>query len=255
MGSEDANYGALGLCRWDTVEKRPVCIQRSMLQVIHADPQLLLVHIAIPSFPLLVAVAHAPHSGKGKHIQLHWWRKLQQHLTQHACGNSIVFLIDANVQATYDPPHVGTLGSSEDSEIAEAFAHILRTQELQLTNTIEAIHNGKITTWTSNDGTTSTCIDYIAIPLQWTGFSLHSYIDDMLDSGAGGIDHSAVCLQVAGAIVAKSRPDRRRTFDRNKIANATDAQRQDFYRAWPVIPWTTHPRHMRICSIRKSTRG
>lgn len=43
---------------------KPIHLHRSMIQVLHCTAQLLMTHIALPSMPLLIIVAHAPHSGQ-----------------------------------------------------------------------------------------------------------------------------------------------------------------------------------------------
>ena len=197
-------------------------------------------HIALPFMPLLIIVAHAPHSGQGQ-LQITWWKQIQDLLNKHGGGNNIILLIDANVQATYDLPHVGELGESESSEAAQEFGDLLRMKELQLPSTFANVHDGDTTTWTSNDGLLSKCLDYIGIPLTWSGFALSSWVDSSIDSGAGGIDHSAVCLQVSGTILSGSDQHAKIAFDRNKIASATPDQWEAFYHHWPDVPWTTPP--------------
>ncbi len=219
----------------------PLHLSRSLLQVLHEDPQLLLVHADIPHFPILFVVAHAPHTGKGKAQQRSWWNQLQKLLLQHGAKSHKVLLIDANTQLAIDPPHVGRNGQVEPTGAAQDFGQILVQQELFVPLTFPELHVGSHQTWTSNDGLHSTCIDYIAVPLDWTGFWMQSRIFEHIDSGAGGIDHRAIGLHLQGTIMTQPPPKKQRTFDRDKIAKATDTQWKEFYQALPSIPWCHGP--------------
>lgn len=58
---------------------------------------------------------------------------------------------------------------------------------------------------------------------------------------AGGIDHTAVCLEV-DALFGRHNPSTPRPrYDRQKIQQATEQQWRSFYKSWPQIPWTTDP--------------
>lgn len=70
---------------------------------------------------------------------------------------------------------------------------------------------------------------------------MQSYVEADIHAGAGGIDHTAVCLEV-DALFGRHQPAATRPrYDRQKIQQATEQQWRDFYKSWPHVPWTTDP--------------
>ena len=224
-----------------TKDKEPLCFRREQFQVTCSDPQFLIINAEIENLPLTFAVAHAPNQGHGEQKVLQWWERFKRQIQKVDRNRQIILLIDANTQVTECEPCIGSYGAPEATAEIHQYVQLLKDFDLFCPSTYENMHKGASATWTSNDGQTSRRIDYIAIPSSWKDTQLQSYVDYDIHAGAGGIDHSAVCLEMQGLLC---RPLKRRhsvQFDRSKLAHATDDQWRSFFDNWPQQEWEMDP--------------
>ena len=224
-----------------TKDNAPLHFRREQFQVTCSDPQFLILNAEIENLPLTFAVAHAPNQGHGGNKIQQWWKRFKKELQNIARNRQIVLMIDANTQVTECEPCIGSYGSPEATVDIHPYVHLLQDFDLFCPSTFENIHHGDTTTWTSNDGQTSRRIDYIAIPLSWRDTHLQSYVDYDIHAGAGGIDHSAVCLEIHGLFCRPLRRKHPTQFDRSKIASATEDQWREFFDNWPQQGWEVDP--------------
>ena len=222
-------------------DEEGLCFRRQQFQVIHAEPQLLIIACDLHEQKLLFVVGHAPHQGHGMEQVSTWWTSLTHYLERHSNGRNILVCIDANARPEKMQPHVGPLGEHEGGPTGAAFTTFLQRHDLFLPSTFTEHHEGPSHTWCSNDAQKTARIDFIAIPLAWRHLALHSRVNHSLDSGIAGLDHKAVTLHIQG-IWGKPEPDRHRIrFDRDKISQATPEIWKHFFDNWPSIPWTVDP--------------
>ena len=185
-------------------------------------------------------VAHAPHSGATSQQRERWWQELHHELGKAHPGRQLVIFIDANTQVPHVTPYTGKVDAMEDDNAT----HLLECMQrfaLFAPSTFEQYHQGDSTTWQSNDARHAKRIDYILVPQIWSTLKLSSYVEPNIHAGAGGIDHTAVCLEV-GALFGRHVPATQRPrYDRQKIQQATEKQWRAFYNSWPHVSWTTDP--------------
>ena len=236
-----------------TTFDHPVYWHREQMQVLHVTSQVLIVSVTLPFLELLCCVAHAPHTGsQGQQLQ-YWWTQLQELLQRYLHRRHLVLMIDANADPIPDDTHVGWY--QHKSRPKQRFGDHLWTNIVQyfsllLPSRYEQWHEGEGTTWISNDGLKQARDDYIAIPMTWSGFHLHSLVDMFLDSGTQGLDHRAVRLRIRGVLQGEVRPHRKATIDREAIRTATKDEWTHFFADWPSVPWdtdvTTHAASVRM---------
>ena len=171
-------------------------LQKSHVQIIHADPRRLLARIDSPALQCHVFSAHAPQSGRSREERKCWWQETQDILQTHCKDNQLVVLIDANAKS--GPKLAPIVFDRDDASSAntEFFRALLQAQNLCLPCTSQ-IHCGPISTWTSPDGTSSHRIDFVAVPQLWIPCCKHSSVISDFDLGNAHDDHQVVGLQIA----------------------------------------------------------
>ena len=176
-------------------KKQPRYLKAQHFQVCHKDPQRLVVKCQAELLTCWILVAHAPHSGHTRAVRQQWWEQTDCVIDTFGDGLPWIWLIDANAEAG-DADDITVfardLASSANTDLFKA---CLLRNGLCLPSTM-ACHEGPRSTWTSPDGTTNHCIDYVAIPYAWKAYCTYSCVIDTLDLCTTNEDHKAVGVQL-----------------------------------------------------------
>ena len=174
---------------------RPRHLKVQHFQVCHKDPQRLIVRCQAELLTCWILVAHAPHSGHARSARQQWWEQTDHLIDTYGDGMPWIWLIDANAEAgDWDDTTVfdSDLPTSVNTEL---FRSCLHRHELCLPSTLPC-HTGTRSTWTSPDGVSHHCIDYVVIPRSWRWFCTYSSVIDTIDLGTINDDHNAVGIQM-----------------------------------------------------------
>ena len=144
----------------------------SHFQVVHYDPQRLLVRCDADLLSFWVLACHAPHSGHPGAVRDAWWATTTHILEEYHDSDALFVLADANAEpGAFDGRTVLKKGFPSSAN-TQAFREILDMYELVLPATSD-IHYGSNNTWTHCSGRTQHCIDHIAVPRTWLGRCTH----------------------------------------------------------------------------------
>ena len=174
---------------------RPCYIQKSHVQVVHADPRRLLVRLAHPCIDCHICVLHAPQSGRPFQERRDWWAETNQILHVHTGSVSLYVLIDANAKTGRSCEAIVFDKDDHCSANTEFLREFLQERGLCLPCTSH-IHQGADHTWTAPDGQTQHRIDFVAIPTTELSFCTHSCVVEHFDIGNSHEDHRASALQL-----------------------------------------------------------
>jgi len=116
---------------------------------------------------------------------------LSNFLDEHPC----FWMMDANAEPGVADNCTVFQRGLRSSRNTELWRRCLRTFEMCLPSTT-CIHQGDRDTWTSIDGTTTHCLDYIAIPMTWLSSCKWSQVLHELDLATSRDDHQAVGIQL-----------------------------------------------------------
>ena len=149
--------------------------------------------------------------------------------------------IDAN--AHFDTEHlpmVGSCGLEERANFAgECFTRLLAAIQGMLPTTFADCHSGETGTWHSNaNGEVARC-DYFILPQTICLAQVCTYPNSCIDSGAKGLDHVPLALDLEIHQMA-SRSVRRPSFDRNALQKADKAELERIFANPPKCPWGMH---------------
>ena len=243
--TSEATAGHGGVEIW-LLRKHPkteeILFAKEHVQVLVATSELLILKAKCKGVELLLFTAHAPHTGATKDDQLHFWNAMRMQLKPWICKyKHFIGGMDAN--AHFDaprPPFVGECGLEANANVAaEHFLELLDDIEGFLPSTYEEFHHGATGTWCSNaNGMVSRC-DYFILPQVWRDSELQTYPNPHIDSGAKGVDHVPLALELTLVAEAdKHRPAR--TFDRKKLQMATEDDLKAVFQHPPQCGWTMH---------------
>ena len=167
----------------------------SHFQVVHYDPQRLLVRCDADLLSFWVLACHAPHSGHPGAVRDAWWATTTHILEEYHDSDALFVLADANAEpGAFDGRTVLKKGFPSSAN-TQAFREILDMYELVLPATSD-IHYGSNNTWTHCSGRTQHCIDHIAVPRTWLGRCTHSQVLEEYDLATMHDDHKPVALQM-----------------------------------------------------------
>lgn len=175
--------------------KKPYFFKAQCFQVSYKDPQRLIVKCQAEVLTCWILVAHAPHSGHLRSTRQQWWDQTDQLIDEFGDGAPWIWLIDANAEAGDADAvavHASGLPASANTEF---FRNSLHRNGLCLPSTMSC-HTGPRHTWTSPDGSTQHCIDYVVVPCDWRSSCTFSMVIDTLDLCALNEDHKAVGVQI-----------------------------------------------------------
>lgn len=218
----------------------PLKFERNLIHVVCAEKEILIAKYNLPGLKISFIVAHAPHSGHNAQHITQWWRGLTEKIAQWCLHTHAVVMIDANSDVHGDPPYSGSLQHSNRdlSRTGDhALAKMLQRHMLWAPSTFEDLHRGQTTTWTANDMTKNARNDFILLPLEWKEFEVGSYPILQLDSGVGGLDHTAVGVHIHGWFHTAPTDRRQIHWDRESLSRASEETWEKFFSEWPAIPW------------------
>ena len=217
--------------------------------VLHADPHLLVVSLNILGSKTICVVGHAPHRGH-THLDIQkWWHNCKGTLSPYKTGFRHLWFLDANANLDRFSPFTGSFGAANFDEGGHGFLDICQHLDLAIPSTFDHIHYGESATMFSPMVThTGTRNDYIGISRELIDMCCCSWVETSLDAGHAKIDHAALCLDLFWPTTKYRLPNRKRNYDRTKIALATREQWRSFFEDWPAIPWnvdvTTHTHYV-----------
>ena len=174
---------------------RGILFKKSQFQVVCATERCLFVHCVAGSWSFWLVALHAPHSGHSADTRNSWWRTIDEMLTLYLDGDPLFMMIDANcAPGDADGVVVQEHGFATTTNTVN-FRALLGKHGLCLPSTTPKHHGGHAT-WTSVDGLTSHCIDYVAIPQTWQECCTHSQTLSEFDLANVNEDHQAVAIQL-----------------------------------------------------------
>ena len=234
---------------YTVVNKNPCYINRGDVQVLVADPEVLIAEVNLGNRPILCCVAHAPHKGHTAIEISSWWQHLRQRLQSVRRQRILLVYIDANASVGEAPPHFGTVDEQEWDVAGQELLCLCRTFDLLAPSTHSQWHSGTSQTWTSaKSSALGSRNDYILVDSRWQHYCNASWVDNFLDAGHRMVDHSAALLSLSLQEDLKAKPHKECGWDRQKILTATPEVWQEFYAEWPSIPWeadvTEHARQV-----------
>eukprot|EP00434_Breviolum_minutum_P030641 symbB.v1.2.027095.t1/scaffold2753.1/size71542/7 len=240
--------------------KTPRFVQRSAVQVLHAEAECLLVEINLGQQLILCLVGHGPHKGDPAVDIQAWWRRIRGIVQRKRRSKHLIAFLDANAAVASHDPTFGDLDEQEWDTAGLEMRSFCDSLGLFAPSTFSRWHFGSSTTWTSSEaGSHGTRNDYILLDNRWRDMCNGSWTDDFLDAGHLMLDHSAVVLSLTWSFEYKCIQSRHSSYDRQKILQATPAQWETFYQDYPEIPWdmdvTEHTQsietflHNKLCEV------
>ena len=216
----------------------PRFVQRSAVQVLHAESECLLAEVTLGQFPILCLVGHGPHKGYHDEDIKAWWQRIRTVVRQKRRSRPLIAFLDANAAVASSGVSFGEVDEQEWDTAGFELQTFCESLSLFAPSTFSRWHFGSSTTWTSSKaGSHGTRNDYILLDNKWREQCNGSWTDDFLDAGHRMLDHSAVLVSLTWTFEYRCTGRPSRTFDRQKILQATPSQWEDFYRDSPEIPW------------------
>ena len=202
--------------------RKALHLRQEHIQIIHADPHRLLARVYTSFLDIHIFVAHAPHSGHSIDLRTKWWQLSTDIIQEHCGENKPYVMIDANAE-TGSVDGLSVLHQpGTTSKSTPLWRQFLEVHQLALPQTLYT-HVGGLDTWTSPDGNTTHCLDYVAVPCERLVCCTHSQLLDSFDLGNEQQDHTPIAVELGWAYHVSHKPSRRQraatTFDRAKIRN------------------------------------
>ena len=170
--------------------------------VLHADPDLLLVHWSpTSSLTFIFWVGHAPHKGHTEDVKAAWWSKCRDLLSCSAGNAYIVGMLDANAAiGSHTSDSVQDFAAEDEDFNGGLFHELLADLDLFLPSIFSGLHQGPSVTWFSSAAKQAKGIrnDFVVIPRNWIAHRIHSYVLPDLEVAQKNMDHLAVVLHVVG---------------------------------------------------------
>ena len=177
------------------LDKTPMYLKASDVQVLHRDPRILMVRVETPHVQWAIIVGYAPQSGIESTHREAWWNDLSQIAALRRPDDRLFLLIDANADPGPRDDVVVHRDGYKTTANTTFFRNFLHEHNLTLPAT-SAIHGGTSTTWRSPTGLHEHCIDHIAVDHELLASCTFSGVLDDFDLGNGTYDHAAVGLQL-----------------------------------------------------------
>ena len=177
----------------------PVRFCASDFLVVHWDPRIVAVRFFRGSLRLLFVSLHAPTNLSPARNQ--WWQDLRLLLARIRQGSQVILLGDFNLhlhQAHGD--RVGELTWATKHPPPEIFWDTLDVCDLWIPSTFGCCHTGPSATWRAPGGTSTSRLDYVALPSAWQVPEGGSWVAPELDWGQSNPDHFALCVAVRADI-------------------------------------------------------
>ena len=207
-------------------------------RVISWSPRHLFVRFVRGSTRLFFMTCHAPTAvdpGREK-----WWKAFADKAIGLAKGDPVVLMGDFNVRFIEEwEGRVGSLCWEKGPDPPVCLLRTLNALDLWVPSTFEDVHEGMPHTWSAPGKGTTSRIDYICIPSEWSPARGSSRIMYDVDFGQTGADHFAVWLEVkfhaTSAIAPK--PHRPRIDLQKLVAPDSGPLIEDLCAGLPDMPW------------------
>ena len=178
-----------------------VYFAKDQFQVVYSDPRRLLVKANRFLLTCWFFVGHGPHSGRPQDERTTWWHHTNDLLAEHLDEAPCFWLLDTNAapgaadnNVVYQPGLNTSVNTACFRESLDKFAMCLPCTT--------CLHYGSRHTWTSIDGSTLHCIDYVAVPSTWLSSCVWSQVIEDFDLATTRDDHQVVGLELRWEIVA-----------------------------------------------------
>eukprot|EP00438_Fugacium_kawagutii_P033595 Skav205245 [mRNA] locus=scaffold1794:421388:429761:- [translate_table: standard] len=199
-----------------TLDSKPFFFDPSTITILHADHRSLVVRISTTiGQRFLVCVGHAPHQGHPTEVKQQWWTTLLNLVRLHQGQDECLSFFDANADLGFegDDIHVGTHGGLPPDVNGTELTNFLELAHSWLPSTFFRCHQGPHETWYGNASQSASGkrLDFIALPLTWTYYDVHSevFVFNDIDSGNANIDHYPIQVSIHGSTI-HDRPRRSR---------------------------------------------
>jgi len=217
----------------------PLLLKQENVQVLHADPQRLLARVVATHLDIFVLVGHAPHSGHPQATRSTWWTSTTE-LLHDLCGeNKPYVMIDANAEPGSADGCSVLNTTCTTSKSTPLWRQFLAEHQLALPQTLP-LHVGGLATWISPEGSTTHCLDYVAVPVERLPCCTSSQLLESLDLGNEQQDHTPVAVELEWDFHAfcPNPPERqlKDNFDRTIIRTA---KMDGFLENFPTMDWAT----------------
>ena len=218
--------------------KKPRFLRPQDFQVCHKDPQRLIVRCNADLLACWLIVAHAPHSGHTKAMRQQWWEETDHMIDHYGDGAPWIWLIDANAEpGDADDCTVFTPGLATSAN-TEFLRGCLQKHALCIASTLDS-HAGPRSTWTSPDGNSEHCLDYVIIPHHWRHACHFSSVIDTLDLCTTNDDHKAVGAQLNWSTVVTAKGKSKHKYHPNWSSPDDRAVIQAQLSNSAPCPWST----------------
>ena len=167
----------------------------SHFDILHGDPQLLIVKLQKGALKQLFLVAHAPTTTDLELYQSYWedtWKQIPQVLSKWP----IIMFADANARLSSESDEsIGTNSDDIENDQGKIFRQWLNQHSLCLPSTWSC-HWGANYTWTHARGQHRARLDYVGLPCEMLENVQCSWIDDEVDLTLKRPDHRVAALQI-----------------------------------------------------------
>ena len=198
---------------------------KDTVQILHFDPEILLLATQTPFGIFHVLSAHAPHSSSPVEARRKWWHELDLLLQRFRKFDFLFILGDFNAQiATKIDGVTGDLFDEKHNENADELIALLQKYDLWLPSTFSNIQYGPIHTWVQPGNRSKKRLDYVAISRDFMDSEIATWVDENLTAGQLNDDHFATVLQLNSVLGFKqARQKRPKTVSRQDIRNPMNA--------------------------------
>ena len=213
---------------------------KAATQVLHADPQCLLLKTLYHGVDLLLLTFHAPHSGKDHAVISEFWQALTARVKLHFSKfPNLLVGADANAHfATELEGHIGDAGLEHTTDFGgDCFRRFLLDFDLFVPSTYDHIHRGGHHTWWSFSAGKGARCDYFAVPRAWQSAFFETQVRTSLDEGKAGIDHLPLTLYCKVWFQTARAGQAMPQFDRKSLQNATQKHLTEVLKDLKLPQW------------------
>ena len=172
--------------------RTPLVLKKENVQVIQADPQRMLARVVTEYLDIFIFVGHAPHSGHPQDVRSTWWTRTTELIHEHCGENKLYVMIDAKAEPGPADGRSVLNSNCTTSKSTPLRRQFLDEHQLALPQTL-SLHVGGLATWTSLDGSTTHCLDYVAVPVERLSCCTSSQLLESLDLGNGATRPYSCC--------------------------------------------------------------
>jgi ribonuclease HI len=218
--------------------RTPLVLKKENVQVIQADPQRMLARVVTEYLDIFIFVGHAPHSGHPQDVRSTWWTRTTELIHEHCGENKLYVMIDANAEPGPADGRSVLNSNCTTSKSTPLWRQFLNEHQLALPQTL-SLHVGGLATWTSLDGSTTHCLDYVAVPVERLSCCTSSQLLESLDLGNEQQDHTPVAVELEWDFhTLCPKPDVRKVSDNFDRTIIRRTKMDGFLENFPTIDWS-----------------